>query len=77
MAEFKRALGGSGSGGDGAFGLDDATVSLLGDMAGGFWPAMLGGLILFVLILKGEQQAVIPLAGGVMLLQAWQSGMFG
>ncbi|HUF86253.1 MAG TPA: hypothetical protein VMM59_02625 [Thermohalobaculum sp.] len=78
MAEFKRALGGGGDGGsDGGFGLDGATIAALSDLTSLYWPAMLGALVLMVLILRGEQQAVLPLAGGVMLLQAWQSGMFG
>lgn len=76
MAEFKRAFGG-GSEGENILGLDNTTLTALGDLANGFWPVMLGTLILMVLILRGEHGSVIPLLGGVMLLQAWQSGVFG
>lgn len=77
MAEFKRALGtGSGSGGEGGVGLDGATLSALGDAANGFWPLLIGAVILMILFMRGEQAAAIPLAGGAILLQAWQSGVF-
>ncbi len=76
MAEFKRALGGGSEGGN-IFGLDNATLTALGDLTDSFWPVMLGTLILMVLVLKGEHGSVIPLLGGVMLLQAWQAGVFG
>lgn len=75
MAEFKRALGGSGSGE--GFGFDGTTVAAFGDMAGMFWPVILGTVILLVLAVKGDHQAVIPVGGGMILLQAWQSGVFG
>ncbi len=66
---------GSGSGSEGGAGLDGATLSALGDLANGFWPLLLGGVVLLILLLRGEQAAVIPLAGGAILLQAWQSGV--
>lgn len=56
---------------------DGAAFEALGDMADTFWPLMVRTLILLLLIIKGEQQATIPVAGGVSLLQARQSGMFG
>lgn len=74
MAEFKRAL--ASASGDG-FSFDGATLAALGDATGAFWPLIAGTLILIILLVRGESQAVIPVGGGMMLLQAWQAGMFG
>jgi len=34
-------------------------------------------VLLIILLVRGDNEAVIPIAGGMMLLQARQSGMFG
>ena len=78
MAEFKRALG-SDSGGPAeglGFGFDGATMAALGDASAAFWPLILGVVIVLLMIIRGDEKAVIPVAGGVVLLQAWQSGLF-
>ena len=62
MASFKRALGSGSDSGEG-FGLDGATITALGDMTGSFWPLILGFVILMVLIVRGDHQAVIPVGG--------------
>lgn len=75
MAEFKRALGSSGEGSGDGFAVDGTTVAALGDLAGSFWPLLVGGVIVIMLMLRGEERAVIPVGGMVLLLQAWQSGL--
>ena len=78
MAEFKRAFG-SGESGTGladSFGLDSATVAALGDAGTVYWPLFLGAALLILLIIRGDGKAAVPVAGGVMLLQAWHTGLF-
>lgn len=73
MAQFKRALG---SDSDGTFvGFDGANWSAIGDAANEFWPLFLGGVLLLLLIVRGDEKAVIPVLGVAVLLQAWQSGL--
>ena len=78
MAQFKRALGSgeSGAGVADGLGLDSATLAALGDAGTLYWPLIAGAVVLMLLIIKGDGKAVIPVAGTVMLLQAWQSGLF-
>ena len=76
MANFKRALG-SGSESSDGFGFDGATLAVLGDASATFWPLIAGSVVLLILMLRGDHASVIPVGAGMMLLQAWQSGMFG
>ena len=76
MADFKRALGSSSGSSDG-FGLDSATLAALGDASATFWPLIVGTVVLLILMLRGDHAGVIPVGSGMILLQAWQSGMFG
>jgi len=73
MAEFKKTPGGDS--GDGPF--DSITAELAGQFAATYWPVILGGIILFVLILKGNERAAIPVGAVVVVLQAWRLGLFG
>ncbi|MHA1528126.1 MAG: hypothetical protein ACTSVG_03830 [Alphaproteobacteria bacterium] len=73
MAEFKKVPD-SESGG----GLTEVfDPELLGQIAATYWPAVLGGITLFVLILIGKERAAIPVAAAIVLLQAWRWGLFG
>ena len=74
MAQFKRTFA-SGSDDGGLFNLDASTLTVLGDAAGAFWPLIAGTVLLMILLARGDNQAVIPVGGGMILLQAWQSGM--
>ena len=77
MAQFKRAFGSgeSGSGLADGFGLDSTTLAAFGDATTVYWPLIAGAVVLILLIIKGDARAMIPVAGVVMLLQAWQSGL--
>ncbi len=73
MAEFKK-IPDSGSGG-GPF--DAITAEMAGQFAATYWPVILGGITLFILILRGYERTAIPVAAAVVLLQAWRWGLFG
>ena len=73
MAEFKKVPE-SDSGGQ----LTEVfNPELLGQIAATYWPVVLGGITLFVLILRGKERAAIPVAIAMVLLQAWRWGLFG
>ncbi len=36
---------------------------------------VVGGLVLLLLMIRGDEKALIPMAGIAVLLQAWQSGL--
>ncbi len=73
MAEFKKIPESDSSGGP----FDAITAELAGQFAATYWPVILGGITLFVLILKGKERAAIPVGAVVVLLQAWRWGLFG
>ncbi len=75
MAEFKKIPKPESDSGGGPFGA--ITAELAGQFAATYWPVILGGITLFVLILKGKERAAIPVGAVVVLLQAWRSGLFG
>ena len=77
MANFKRALGGSSEGGGGLIDLSAGTGDLLGQMSTTYWPLLVGGLFLVILMMRGEVRAALPIAGLAVLFQAWKSGMLG
>ena len=56
---------------------DSFNAEAFGQFAMTFWPAVLGGLTLFMLILAGKEKAAIPVAIVVVVLQAWILGVFG
>ena len=56
---------------------DAFTAEVAGQFAATYWPVVLGGVILFVLILMGKERVAIPVAAVVVLLQAWRWGLFG
>ena len=72
MAEFKKTPDG-GSGGP----FDVVSPEMFWQLAGTYWPVILGGITLFALILRGKERAAIPVAVVVVLLQAWRWGLFG
>jgi len=76
MANFKRALGGS-DGSGGLIDLSAGTGDLLEQMSTTYWPLLIGGLVLVILMMRGEVRAALPIAGLAMLFQAWKSGMLG
>ena len=73
MAEFKTAPDSDSVGER----FDALTAAMAGQFAATYWPVILGGIILFVLILKGKERAAIPVGAVVVLLQAWRWGLFG
>ncbi len=75
MAEFKKIPKPESDSGGGPF--DAITTELAGQFAATYWPVILGGITLFVLILKGKERAAIPVGAVVVLLQAWRWGLFG
>ena len=56
---------------------DAVTLEVLGQFADTFWPAILGGITLFVLIIRGKERVAIPVAAVAVLLQAWRLGLLG
>ncbi len=73
MAEFKKTP--KGQSGDGPF--DAITPEMLGQFAATYWPVVLGGIVLFVLIALDKERIAIPVGITVVLLQAWRLGVFG
>jgi len=73
MAEFKKIPDSDSGGGP----FDAITAEMLGSIAATYWPVILGGITLFVLILRGNERAAIPVGAAVVLLQAWRWGLFG
>ena len=73
MADFKKIPDSD----SGAGPFDAITAEMLGQFAVTFWPTVLGGVLLFALILNGNHRAAIPAAIVVALLQAWRWGLFG
>lgn len=49
----------------------DEVAQLVMMVVDAVWPLMIGGLILFVMILKGWERAAIPVGIAVILAQAW------
>ncbi len=73
MAEFKKIPDGDSVPGP----FDAFTAEVARQFAATYWPVVLGGVILFVLILMGKERVAIPVAAVVVLLQAWRWGLFG
>ncbi len=73
MAEFKKIPESDSGGGP----FEAITAEMLGQFAATYWPVILGGITLFVLILRGNERAAIPVGAAVVLLQAWRWGLFG
>ncbi len=48
-----------------------AAAEALGQFAMSYWPLVLAGMILFVLILRGYERAAIPVGIVAVLLQTW------
>ena len=48
-----------------------ATAETFGQFAMSYWPLVLAGMILFVLIFRGYERAAIPVGIVAVLLQAW------
>jgi len=51
--------------------LDSVDVEALGQFAMSYWPALLGGITLFILILMGKERTAIPVGIAVALMQGW------
>ena len=49
----------------------------LGAFAATYWPVVLGGITLFLLIALGKERTAIPVGIAVVVLQAWMLGLFG
>ena len=73
MAQVKRAPNAESIPGP----FDDFNAEAFGQFAITYWPAILGGFMLFILIIAGKEKAAIPVAVVVILLQAWLLGVFG
>ena len=73
MAETKRAPGTDTVPGP----FDGFEAEAFGQFALTYWPVVLGGLALFILIIAGKEKAAIPVAAVVVALQAWLLGVFG
>ncbi len=73
MAEFKKIPDGDSVGGP----FDAITSEAAGQFAATYWPVVLRGLVLFLLVLNGNERAAIPVAAVVVLPQAWRWGLFG
>ena len=56
---------------------DANTAEMAGQFAATYWPVILGGITLFILIFRGYERTAIPVAAAVVLLQAWRWGLFG
>lgn len=69
MADFKK-IPDDNSGGEIAA-LTDAVGAALGYFAIAFWPLALGGIALFLLILRGYERTAIPVGIAAVLLQVW------
>ncbi len=73
MAEFKKIPDSDPGGGP----FDAISAEMLGQFAATYWPVVLGGITLFVLILSGKERVATPVGAVVVLLQAWRWGLFG
>lgn len=67
MAEFKKIP--DGGSGDGPF--DFITAEAAGQIAMSYWPAILGGITLFALIIMGRERVAIAVGIAVVILQGW------
>ena len=56
---------------------DTITAEMAGEFATTYWPVVLGGLLLFVLVFRGYDRVAYTLGILVVLLQAWWFGRFG
>jgi hypothetical protein len=43
----------------------------------GYWPLLVGALLMLVFLMRGYTRATIPMAAIALLIQAWHSGVFG
>jgi nitric oxide reductase large subunit len=43
----------------------------------GYWPLLVGALLMLVFMMRGYTRATIPMAAITLLIQAWHSGVFG
>lgn len=67
MAEFKKIPDGGTR--DGLF--EAINTEVVGQFAMAYWPAILGGITLFILILMGRERMAMLVSIAVILLQAW------
>lgn len=67
MAEFKK----NPNAGEVPGPFDAFPAEALGQFAMDYWPVVLGGLTLFILILGGKEKVAIPVGIIAALLQAW------
>ena len=72
MAKFKKIP--DGRSGDSLIAPDIA--EMVGEFATTYWPVVLGGLILFVLVFRGYARVAYTFGIIVVLLQAWWFGHF-
>ncbi len=56
---------------------DDISAVMSSPFFVAYWPLMLGGLIILVLMIRGYTRTTIPLAAIFAALQAWHMGLFG
>jgi hypothetical protein len=73
MAVFKKVPDSQPSGSP----LDAITPEMVGQFATTYWPVVLGGLLLFVLVFRGYARLAYTFGILVVLLQAWWFGRFG
>ncbi len=60
-----------------AFGIDDLPLEAIAKFLAVFWPAVFGGIALFVLIVIGRERLAMVVAAIMVTLQAWLLGLFG
>ncbi len=75
---FKKSPGAETLGGPAeVIGLDGAYLDTAMQLGATFWPALVCGIALFVLILSGRERAAMAVAAILAAVQAWLLGWFG
>jgi hypothetical protein len=56
---------------------DDVESIMSSPFVAGYWPLLVGALLMLVFMMRGYTRATIPMAAITLLIQAWHSGVFG
>jgi len=59
------------------FGLDKVQIDSVVQFIAVFWPAIIGGIALFALVVMGRERMAMLVAAIMIPLQAWLLGLFG
>jgi len=57
------------------FGLNEVQFDSVAQFIAVFWPAMLGGIALFILVVMGRERMAMAIAAIMVTLQAWLLGL--